>query len=142
MSANLRISPDQGCVAKSLAQSKGMDPGERDMAHQIKPSPAAHDPDEAPDLSTPEWRQKFVKALLKSAPLDGVDLTRSSRTGRPVSLLEEPAEIETEEGYELALRAVEQYFEHEPEPGTLEAEAFNRLAEQIQAYEQKNWQIP
>lgn len=112
------------------------------MAHQHRPSPAEHDPDEAPDLSTPEWRQKFAKALLKSAQLDGVDLTRSSRTGRPVSPLEEPAEIETEEGYERALRAIAQYLEHEPEPGTLEAEAFNRLAEQIRAYEQKNWQTP
>jgi hypothetical protein len=112
------------------------------MANQNRPSPAERDPDEAPDVSTPAWRQKFAKALLKSAPLDGVDLTRSSRTGRPVSPLEEPAEIETEEGDERALRAVEPYFEHEPEPGTLEAEAFNRLAEQIQAYEQKNWQIP
>lgn len=112
------------------------------MAHENSPSPAQPDPDEAPDLSTPEWHRKFAKALPKPAPLEGVDRDRSPGMGRSVFLLEEPPAIRTEEDYESALLAIERYFEREPEPGTPEAEAFDRLAEQIRAYEERHWQIP
>jgi hypothetical protein len=112
------------------------------MANENSPPPAQPDPDEAPDLSTPEWRPRFAKAPLKPAQQDGTDLAPSSDSARPVSFPEEPPAIKTEENYQSALLAISCHFEREPEPGTPEAEAFDRLADQIRAYEDRHWTIP
>lgn len=49
--------------------------------------------------------------------------------------------IKTETDYDWALQEIEQYFEHEPAPGTPEAERFDVLATLIEAYEAKHWPI-
>lgn len=103
--------------------------------------PAPPHPDDAPDLSAPEWRSKFAKALLASAPLEGIDLERRRDFGRDVHLVDEGAALETEDDYQAALREIEQYFREELGPGTPEAERFDRLAEQIRRYEVAHWPI-
>ena len=50
--------------------------------------------------------------------------------------------IKTEADYEWALGEIAQYFEHEPAPGTPEAERFDMLATPIAAYEARQWHIP
>ena len=60
-------------------------------------SPDTHaDADEAPDLSAPEWKGKFSKALLRSAPLQGVDLERVRDFGRDVQLTDDDAPLEAD----------------------------------------------
>jgi HTH-type transcriptional regulator / antitoxin HigA len=49
--------------------------------------------------------------------------------------------IRNEADYDAALKEIEQYFEHEPAPGTLEADRFDVLATLIGAYEQERWRI-
>ena len=49
--------------------------------------------------------------------------------------------IRTEADYDWALAEIEQYFLKEPEPGTRAAERFDVLADLIEAYEAKHWQI-
>lgn len=49
--------------------------------------------------------------------------------------------IKTETDYDWALKEIEQYFEHEPAPGTQEAERFDVLATLIEAYEATHWPI-
>ena len=61
------------------------------------PSPHTHaDADDAPDLSTSEWKGKFSKALLRSAPLEGVDLERVRDYGRDVRLTDDDAPLEAD----------------------------------------------
>jgi hypothetical protein len=104
-----------------------------------RPPPIADDhDDDAPDLSTPEWRGKFSKALLTSAPLEGVELDRQRDMGRDVQFIEDSAPLHTEEEYEKALREIEQYFRQEPEPNSPEARRFTELTERIGFYEDKH----
>jgi len=49
--------------------------------------------------------------------------------------------IRNEAEYNAALKDIERYFEHEPEPGTLEADRFDFLALVIEDYEDKHWPI-
>ncbi len=49
--------------------------------------------------------------------------------------------IRTEADYDAALKEIERYFDHEPEPGSPEADHFDVLAALIGAYEQKHWAI-
>lgn len=49
--------------------------------------------------------------------------------------------IRTEEDYEAALKEIEVFFEHEPDPGTPEADRFDILSALIGAYEQQHWPI-
>lgn len=49
--------------------------------------------------------------------------------------------IKTEADYDWALAEIAQYFEHEPAPGTQEADRFDVLATLIEAYEAKHWHI-
>jgi HTH-type transcriptional regulator / antitoxin HigA len=49
--------------------------------------------------------------------------------------------IRTEADYEAALAEIARYFEHEPEPGTEEADRFDVLATLIGAYEREHWPI-
>ena len=56
-------------------------------------------------------------------------------------MLMEIRKIRTESDYDWALAEIEQYFEHEPEPGTPEAERFEVLASLIAAYEAEHWPI-
>lgn len=49
--------------------------------------------------------------------------------------------IKTEDDYDWALTEIAQYFEHEPEPGTQEADRFDVLAALIGAYEDRVWPI-
>jgi HTH-type transcriptional regulator / antitoxin HigA len=49
--------------------------------------------------------------------------------------------IRNEADYDAALKDIEQYFVHEPEPGSLEADRFDILAALIGAYEQAHWPI-
>jgi len=49
--------------------------------------------------------------------------------------------IRNEAGYDAALEEIERYFEHEPEPGTPEADRFDLLALVIEDYEDKRWPI-
>jgi HTH-type transcriptional regulator / antitoxin HigA len=51
------------------------------------------------------------------------------------------APIRTESDYEAALKEIEAYFGHEPEPGTKEADRFDVLSALIGAYEQRHWPI-
>lgn len=51
------------------------------------------------------------------------------------------APIRTERDYNRALKAIAQYFEHEPRRGTPEADRFDVLAALIEAYEAKRWPI-
>lgn len=49
--------------------------------------------------------------------------------------------IRTEADYDRALAEIEQYFEHEPRPGTPEADRFDVLADLIAAYEARHWPV-
>ena len=49
--------------------------------------------------------------------------------------------IRTEADYEWALAEIEPYFDHEPAPGSLEADRFDILADLIAAYEARYWPI-
>jgi HTH-type transcriptional regulator / antitoxin HigA len=49
--------------------------------------------------------------------------------------------IRNETDYDAALKDIEQYFDHEPVPGTPEADRFDVLATLIGAYEQERWRI-
>ena len=49
--------------------------------------------------------------------------------------------IRTEADYDWALAEVEQYFVHEPKPGTDEADRFDVLSSLIEAYEAKAWPV-
>ena len=49
--------------------------------------------------------------------------------------------LRSEADYDWALSEIEQYFVHEPEPGTPESDRFDVLADLIEAYEAKHWPI-
>ena len=49
--------------------------------------------------------------------------------------------IKTEADYEWALKEIEPYFDHEPEPGSPESERFDVLASLIEHYEDRAWPI-
>lgn len=49
--------------------------------------------------------------------------------------------IRTEADYDAALAEIEAYFDHEPQPGTVEADRFEVLAMLIGAYEREHWPI-
>jgi HTH-type transcriptional regulator/antitoxin HigA len=49
--------------------------------------------------------------------------------------------IRTEADYDAALDEIEAYFDHEPPPGTAEADRFDVLATLIGAYEREHWPI-
>ncbi len=49
--------------------------------------------------------------------------------------------LRNEADYDWALKEIETYFEHEPEPGTPEADRFDLLALVIGDYEARNWPI-
>ena len=49
--------------------------------------------------------------------------------------------LRSEADYEAALDAIERYFEHEPKPGTPEADRFDLLALVIDDYERQRWPI-
>jgi HTH-type transcriptional regulator/antitoxin HigA len=49
--------------------------------------------------------------------------------------------IRSEADYEAAVDEIERYFEHEPKPGTAEADRFDLLALIIEDYERKRWPI-
>jgi HTH-type transcriptional regulator/antitoxin HigA len=50
--------------------------------------------------------------------------------------------IETERGYEQAIKEISGYFEHEPELGTPEGDRFDALAAAIEAYEDRHYPMP
>ena len=50
--------------------------------------------------------------------------------------------IHTEADYQWALKEVEHYFEHQPEPNTPEGDRFEVLCTLIEAYERKYFPIP
>jgi HTH-type transcriptional regulator/antitoxin HigA len=49
--------------------------------------------------------------------------------------------LRSEADYDAALEEIERYFEHEPKPGTPEADRFDLLALIIEDYERKRWPI-
>lgn len=49
--------------------------------------------------------------------------------------------LRTEADYDWALQEIETYFDHQPEPGTSEADRFDVLADLIEAYEVRYWPI-
>ena len=49
--------------------------------------------------------------------------------------------LRNEEDYDAALKAIEVYFDHEPSPGSAEADQFDLLALVIADYEAKHWAI-
>ncbi len=49
--------------------------------------------------------------------------------------------LRSEADYEAALDAIEQYFDHEPKPGTAAADRFDLLALVIEDYERQRWPI-
>ncbi len=49
--------------------------------------------------------------------------------------------LRSEADYEAALDEIEGYFEHEPKPGTAEADRFDLLALVIEDYERRRWPI-
>jgi len=49
--------------------------------------------------------------------------------------------IHNEADYDAALKELEQYFDNEPERGTLEGDRFEILLALISAYEQEHWRI-
>ncbi len=49
--------------------------------------------------------------------------------------------LHSEADYDAALQAIEHYFDHEPSPGTDEADRFDLLALVIADYEAKHWPI-
>lgn len=55
--------------------------------------------------------------------------------------MDDTTPLQTEADYNRALRAIAVYFEHEPEPGTPEADRFDRLTALIEDYEARRWPI-
>jgi HTH-type transcriptional regulator/antitoxin HigA len=49
--------------------------------------------------------------------------------------------LRTEADYDAALEEIQQYFDHEPKPGTTEADRFDLLALIIENYERKRWPV-
>jgi HTH-type transcriptional regulator/antitoxin HigA len=49
--------------------------------------------------------------------------------------------LRTKADHEAALDEIETYFDHEPKPGTVEADRFDLLALVIEDYEKKHWPI-
>jgi HTH-type transcriptional regulator / antitoxin HigA len=49
--------------------------------------------------------------------------------------------LRSEADYGAALKEIERYFEHEPKPGTSEADRYDLLALIIEDYERKRWPI-
>lgn len=49
--------------------------------------------------------------------------------------------LRTEADYDWALAQVARYFEHEPAPGSAEADRFDVLSDLIEAYERRVWPI-
>ena len=49
--------------------------------------------------------------------------------------------IRTDEEYRVALKEISPLFEHEPEPGTPEGDAFEVMVNLIEAYETKNFPV-
>lgn len=49
--------------------------------------------------------------------------------------------IRTEADYEWALGEISPYFDHEPQPGSPDADRFDVLADLIEAYEARHWPI-
>ena len=49
--------------------------------------------------------------------------------------------IQTEADYEAALKVASAFFDHEPEPGSEDAERFDLLVTLIQAWEAKHYPI-
>jgi HTH-type transcriptional regulator / antitoxin HigA len=49
--------------------------------------------------------------------------------------------LRNEAEYEAALDEIEQYFDHEPKPGTPAADRFDLLARVIEDYEKKYWPV-
>jgi HTH-type transcriptional regulator/antitoxin HigA len=49
--------------------------------------------------------------------------------------------LRTEADYDEALEEIEHYFEHEPKPGTADADRFDLLALIIEDYERRRWPI-
>jgi HTH-type transcriptional regulator / antitoxin HigA len=49
--------------------------------------------------------------------------------------------LRSESDYGAALKEIERYFEHEPKPGTSEADRYDLLALIIEDYERKRWPI-
>jgi HTH-type transcriptional regulator/antitoxin HigA len=49
--------------------------------------------------------------------------------------------IRTDEEYRVALKEISPLFEHEPEPGTPEGDAFEVMVTLIEAYETKNFPV-
>lgn len=49
--------------------------------------------------------------------------------------------IKTEADYDWALKEIEPYFDHEPEPGSPESQRFDVLASLIEHYESRAWPI-
>lgn len=76
-----------------------------------------------------------LKALLASAPLQGVDLIRPYELGRDNTSVGSSRPITSEVDYERALVEIEPYFICEPSPGTPEARHFDELAKRISDYE-------
>lgn len=76
-----------------------------------------------------------LKALLTSAPLQGVDLTRPYELGREDTSVESLRPITSEVDYGRALDKLEPYFISEPSPDTPEARHFDELAKRISDYE-------
>lgn len=104
-------------------------------------SPTDFHADDAPDLSTTKWRDKLSKALLVSAPLEGVDLERRRDFGWDVQLIDDGIPLHTEEEYRAVLQEIEQYFREEPGSGTPDAARFDQLAEQVRLYESAHWPV-
>ena len=52
--------------------------------------------DDAPDLSTPEWKSRFSKVLLRSARLEGVNLERVRDFDRDVLLVDDGAPLQAD----------------------------------------------
>lgn len=76
-----------------------------------------------------------LKALLASAPLQGVDLTRPHELGHEDTSVESLRPITSEVDYRRDLAEIEPYFTCEPSPGTPEARHFDELAKRISDYE-------
>jgi len=111
------------------------------MTPKDRLTPIPLHPDDAPDLSAPDWQAKFAKAQLASGPLEGVDLERLRDFGRDVQLIGDAVPLWTEEEYQAALREIERHLQEEPVPGTPEAARLDQLAEQIRVYESAHWPI-
>jgi HTH-type transcriptional regulator/antitoxin HigA len=49
--------------------------------------------------------------------------------------------IKTDDDYQWALAEVEAYFDHLPQPGSVDADRFDVLTELVNAYEARHWPI-